>query len=103
VAREAAAPPKTGGVQDQVRQIQRQTSQEQSMSGTIRDRTEEIISTIRGEFNEMPGMRLTRAQFCRLWHLEGKHAERVIGALTASGFLRKDRENRYGRAIDAVK
>jgi hypothetical protein len=73
------------------------------MKGTLRDRTEEIISTIRGEFNEMPGMKLTRDQFCRLWHLEAKLAERVIGSLTASGFLQKDGDNRYGRAIDAIR
>ena len=73
------------------------------MRTALREATEDIIQTIRGEFNEMPGMRLTRDQFCRLWHLDGKAAERVIRSLTTSGFLRRDDENRYGRAIDAVK
>jgi hypothetical protein len=60
----------------------------------------EIISAVVGEFNEMPGMKLTRDQFCRLWHLPHDEAERVIGSLVTSGFLRKDSENRYGRAVD---
>jgi hypothetical protein len=51
----------------------------------------------------MPGMRLTHDQFCRLWHLEGQEAERVISSLTASGFLRRDGNNRYGRTVDGVK
>ena len=73
------------------------------MSTGLRDGTEQIINSIRGEFNEMPGMKLTRDQFCRLWHLERKTAERVIKSLTTSGFLRKDGADRYGRVIDAVK
>lgn len=61
---------------------------------------QEIISAVVGEFNEMPGMKLTREQICRLWHLPRDEAEQVIGSLVASGFLRKDSHNRYGRAID---
>jgi len=72
------------------------------MNSALRDSPEEIINAIRGEFNEMPGMKLTRDQFCRLWHLESNVAERVIKSLTASGFLKRDRNNRYGRAVDAV-
>jgi hypothetical protein len=73
------------------------------MSTALRDATEQVMSAIRGEFNEMPGMKLTRDQFCRLWHLERHQAERVIKSLTTSGFLRKDPQNRYGRAVDAMK
>ena len=57
---------------------------------TLRHATEQIIGAIRGEFNEMPGMKLTREQICRLWHLERHEAERVIQSLTTSGFLRRD-------------
>jgi DNA-binding IclR family transcriptional regulator len=60
----------------------------------------EIISAVVGEFNEMPGMKLTRDQICRLWHLPHDEAERVVGSLVTRGFLRKDSENRYGRAVD---
>lgn len=67
-----------------------------------RSATTRIVDAIRGEFNEMPGMRLTHDQFCRLWHLERREAERVIRSLIASGFLRRDENNRYGRSIDGV-
>jgi hypothetical protein len=67
------------------------------MDSALRSATEQIIDAIRDEFNEMPGMRLTHDQFCRLWHLERQEAERVISSLTASGFLRRDSNDRYGR------
>jgi hypothetical protein len=73
------------------------------MNTALSNATESIVNTVRGEFNEMPGMKLTRDQFCRLWHLERHVAERVIRSLTNSGFLQKDHDNRYGRVIDAVK
>jgi Fic family protein len=73
------------------------------MSTAVHGATENIIDTIRGEFNEMPGMKLTSDQFCRLWHLERHVAERAIRSLTNSGFLQKDQDDRYGRVIDAVK
>jgi hypothetical protein len=74
-----------------------------AMDSSLRSATKQIIDAIRGEFNEMPGMRLTHDQFCRLWHLERQEAERVISSLTASGFLRRDRNNRYGRTVDGVR
>jgi hypothetical protein len=73
------------------------------MSAALRNASEDVINVIRGEFNEMPGMKLTRDQFCRLWNLESDEAERVIRFLTSSRFLQRDRENRYGRATDGVK
>ena len=79
------------------------TSKETEMATAFRHDTEQIINAIRGEFDEMPGMTLTLEQFCRLWHLERHEAERVIQSLTKSGFLRRDRGNRYGRAIDGIR
>ena len=73
------------------------------MDSCLRNARIPIIDTIRGEFNEMPGMRLTRDQFCRLWHLKHEDAEQIIRSLTASGFLRRHRDNRYGRTVDAVR
>lgn len=72
------------------------------MDKPARSAMKRIVDAIRGEFNEMPGMRLTHDQFCRLWNLERQEAERVISSLTASGFLRRDANNRYGRTIDGV-
>jgi hypothetical protein len=73
------------------------------MDNFVRSATKQTMDAIRGEFNEMPGMRLTHDQFCRLWHLERQEAERVISSLTASGFLRRDENNRYGRTVDGVR
>jgi DNA-binding IclR family transcriptional regulator len=56
-----------------------------------------IVGAIVGEFNEMPGMKLTREQFCRLWGLQRDQADRVIRSLVACGFLRRDQHDRYRR------
>ena len=48
---------------------------------------EDLIPIVRGEFNEMPGMRLTRRQFRRLWNLTQAEAEWLATTLIASGFL----------------
>ena len=45
------------------------------------------IDVIRREFGEMPGMRLTRAQFRRLWNLSLSECDRVVDMLIAEGFL----------------
>jgi hypothetical protein len=57
-----------------------------------------ILNTIRGEYTEMPGMRLTRAQFRRLWHLEDEECERAIVTLTGTHFLCQDSQGRLYRA-----
>jgi hypothetical protein len=43
---------------------------------------------IRGEFLEMPGLRLTIRQAARLWGLEPAACEHVIELLVQSAFLR---------------
>lgn len=73
------------------------------MSSTAVPASEEhLVATIVGEFHEMPGMKLTREQFCRLWGLERDAADRVIRFLVASGFLQRDQHNRYRRAAGGV-
>ena len=42
---------------------------------------------VRREFNEMPGMRLTRAQVRRLWNLSSPECDEVVDALISDGFL----------------
>ena len=49
---------------------------------------ESIVSRIREEFREMPGLRLTPAQATRLWGLEDKTCAAVIDRLVASAYLR---------------
>ena len=47
-----------------------------------------ILERVRGEFNEMPGLRLTPEQAARLWALEPRACREVLTKLVASSFLR---------------
>ncbi len=60
-------------------------------------RGDSVVASIREEFAEMPGMRLTRAQFQRLWHLTPTESEQLVGDLIAIGFLTEDVQGRLGR------
>ncbi len=46
-----------------------------------------IVSRIRGEYREMPGLSLTIAQDCRLWQMDAQECESVLQTLVAEGFL----------------
>jgi hypothetical protein len=59
-----------------------------------------IGSIICGEFNEMPGMRLTLSQVCRLWTLTPSEAEAVVGSLVKRGMLAVDDGGRVCRPQD---
>jgi hypothetical protein len=49
--------------------------------------TEELLRRIRGEFLEMPGMRLTRPQAQRLWGLDAALCDALLDALVDARFL----------------
>ena len=53
---------------------------------------------VRGEFLEMPGLRLTAAQAARLLALDRRTSESILEGLTAAGFLLRNREGAYVRA-----
>jgi hypothetical protein len=55
---------------------------------------------IRGEFMEMPGLRLTSAQAARLWALDRQLSQHLLDTLTSNGFLARTREGRYLRNDD---
>lgn len=53
-----------------------------------RDRTtDELLRRIRGEFLEMPGMRLTRPQAQRLWGLDAGLCDTLLNTLVDAHFL----------------
>ena len=54
-----------------------------------------LLSRIRGEYLEMPGLRLTFAQACRLWHMEVMTCNAVLEKLTAERFLRRTEDGAY--------
>lgn len=60
-------------------------------------RVDDIARLIDAEFDEMPGMRLTRAQIRRLWNLTDLECERVLDHLCESGFLACDQGGRFFR------
>ena len=60
----------------------------------------ELLHTIEGEFAEMPGMRLTEAQFRRLWALDPTDCQHITTVLVNTGVLARDAEGRYCRRAD---
>ena len=66
----------------------------------MRDGSEELLRRIRGEYTEMPGLRLTEAQAQRLWGLDPATCSLVLATLVGHGFLRRGADGRYGR-VDA--
>ena len=47
----------------------------------------ELIRRIRSEFIEMPGLKLTFQQACRLWNLSAGSCREALDALREEGFL----------------
>ena len=47
----------------------------------------ELIGRIRGEFIEIPGLKLSLQQACRLWNLSASACREALDALRAEGFL----------------
>jgi hypothetical protein len=58
---------------------------------------EGILRRIQGEYNEMPGLRLTIAQAQRLWGLDRAECDAVLGALVDAKFLIRNRDGAYVR------
>ena len=54
-----------------------------------------LVARIRGEYIEMPGLRLTFAQACRLWQMDGPTCERVLEQLVREAFLHKTANGTY--------
>ncbi len=58
---------------------------------------ENILRRIRGEFLEMPGLRLTSAQAQRLWGLDRPTCDAVLTALVNAKFLSCLRDGQFVR------
>ena len=48
-----------------------------------------LMNRIRGEYREMPGLRLTSAQAQRLWNLDREQCDAVFAALIDAGVIRR--------------
>jgi hypothetical protein len=58
---------------------------------------QDVVRRIRGEFLEMPGLRLTPEQARRLWRLDETACEAVLGALVDARFLARTRDGAFVR------
>ena len=50
----------------------------------------DLLTRVRAEFQEMPGLKLTLPQAAWLFNLERARCERVLGALVGGGALSSD-------------
>jgi hypothetical protein len=60
-----------------------------------------LLARIRGEYDEMPGLRLTLSQACRLWQLDGTTCLALLERLVVERFLHRTHDGTYialGRA-----
>lgn len=58
---------------------------------------DQTLSRIRGEYAEMPGLKLTVAQAQRLWGLDRDSCYRWLTGLADSGFLARTRDGAFVR------
>ena len=57
-----------------------------------------LAERVRGEFREMPGLKLTLAQAGRLWSLDLGTCRKVLLELVAAGFLLEAADGTFSRA-----
>lgn len=65
-----------------------------SSSGT---RIHDILERIQGEYHELPGLRLTRLQAQRLWHLDRALCDALLSALVDARFLSRAPDGTFVR------
>lgn len=54
-----------------------------------------LLGRVRGEYREMPGMRLTIEQAMRLWTLDRQTCSQLLASLVAAHFLQQDQQGRF--------
>jgi hypothetical protein len=54
-----------------------------------------LLNRIRGEFREMPGLRLTLSEACRLSQLDSQTCEAVLRRLVDERFLTRKHDGTY--------
>lgn len=77
---------------------EKQTGLESHMQTTAVVRHEDVLRRVKGEFLEMPGMRLTAAQARRLWNLDTAQAEALLIALVEAHILSRTRDGAFVQA-----
>lgn len=59
---------------------------------------DDVLRRVRGEYIEMPGLRLTTAQAQRLWGLDRASCDALLGALVDAKFLFRTRDGAFVRS-----
>jgi len=55
----------------------------------------DLLTRIKSEYREMPGLSLTVEQACRLWNLDRAACEQMLGTLVAEGSLVRTARGRF--------
>ena len=66
------------------------------------DQWQETMRRVRGEFEEMPCLRVTLLQACMLFGLSETVSSWVLSCLTRDGFLEQGRDGDYIRRVAAT-
>ena len=56
-----------------------------------------LLRRVRSEFLEMPGLRLTEAQGCRLWGIDATQCSALLAALLEAKFLHRTNNGAFMR------
>ena len=70
-------------------------------AASSKDAVDLLLYRVRGEFLEMPGLRLTIEQATRLWHMDAATCASVMMRLVADRFLTRTRHGAYVRLDQA--
>jgi hypothetical protein len=62
---------------------------------------EDVLRRVKGEYLEMPGLRLTEAQARRLWNLEADACQALLAKLVDAKFLFRTRDGAFMRVEHA--
>jgi hypothetical protein len=57
-----------------------------------------LMRRVRGEYWEMPGMKLTMPQAQRLWALDAATCQSLLLSLVENGFLARTHDGAYARS-----
>ena len=63
---------------------------------------DQVLRRIQSEFLEMPGLRLTETQACRLWGMDTVMCSALLGALIDARFLFRTRDGAFMRIEHAA-
>ena len=61
---------------------------------------EQLLRRVRGEYLEMPGLKLNRLQAQRLWAMDEQTCAEILDSLTEARFLHRQHDGTYARLVD---